>query len=151
LEYENSYFHRERIFGCRTGLRATQVVADPPEVRGPFTLTATYDSTTGHNVLAYGGNTVPPVIRVLPGGVVKLRYVNKLPTQSVEKCATGRCSNMSNLHFHGLHVSPEHPQDDVLTMMAMPGERLNYEVDIPSYSPPGLYWYHTHAHGESAR
>jgi suppressor of ftsI len=128
-----------------------QVVADPPEVRGPFTLTATYDSATGHNAFAYGGKTIPPLIRVLPGGVIRLSYVNTLPTQSDEECATGRCSNMSNLHFHGLHVSPEHPQDDVLTMMAMPGESLNYEIDVPSYAPPGLYWYHTHAHGESAR
>jgi FtsP/CotA-like multicopper oxidase with cupredoxin domain len=53
-------------------------------------------------------------------------------------------------HFHGLHVSPRSPQDDVLTMMAMPGESLDYSVEIPS-APPGLYWYHTHPHGESAR
>jgi FtsP/CotA-like multicopper oxidase with cupredoxin domain len=59
--------------------------------------------------------------------------------------------NMSNLHFHGLHVSPNSPQDDVLTMMSMPGESLDYTVVIPAYAPPGLYWYHTHPHGESAR
>src|ERR1700719_1762627 len=58
---------------------------------------------------------------------------------------------MSNLHFHGLHVSPKRPQDDVLTMMSMPGETLDYKVVVPVYSPPGLYWYHTHPHGESAR
>ena len=46
-----------------------QVVADPPEVRGPFTLVATYDSATGHNAFGYNGNTVPPVIRVMPGSV----------------------------------------------------------------------------------
>jgi suppressor of ftsI len=56
---------------------------------------------------------------------------------------------MSNLHFHGLHVSPNAPQDDVLTMMAMPGESLTYRVQIPLDQPPGLYWYHTHPHGES--
>ena len=128
-----------------------QVVADPPEVRGPFMLVATYDSAAGHNAFAYNGNTVPPVIRVLPGGVIKLHYVNNLPIQSEEMCATGRCTNMTNLHFHGLHVSPESPQDDVLTMMAMPGQALDYRVEVPSYAAPGLYWYHTHPHGESAR
>jgi suppressor of ftsI len=56
---------------------------------------------------------------------------------------------MTNLHFHGLHVSPNSPQDDVITMMAMPGESLRYVVDIPNDQPPGLYWYHTHPHGES--
>jgi suppressor of ftsI len=53
------------------------------------------------------------------------------------------------LHFHGLHVSPNRPQDDVLTMMTTPGESLDYRVVIPAYAPPGLYWYHTHPHGES--
>ena len=128
-----------------------RVVADPPEVRGPFTLTATHDSAAGHNAFAYAGKTVPPVIRVSPGGIIQLRYVNNLPTESDEECALHRCSNMSNLHFHGLHVSPKSPQDDVLTMMSMPGETLDYKVDVPAYSPPGLYWYHTHPHGESAR
>ena len=128
-----------------------QVIADPSAVRGPFTLTAVYDSAAGHNAFAYGGRTIPPVIRVLPGGVIKLHYVNNLPQKSNEECATGPCANMSNLHFHGLHVSPNSPQDDVLTMMSMPGESLDYKVVIPSYAPPGLYWYHTHPHGESAR
>jgi FtsP/CotA-like multicopper oxidase with cupredoxin domain len=58
---------------------------------------------------------------------------------------------MTNLHFHGLQVSPNAPQDDVLDMMAMPGETLNYIVPIPRDHPPGLYWYHTHPHGESQR
>ena len=57
--------------------------------------------------------------------------------------------NMTNLHFHGLHVSPDAPQDDVITMMAMPGQSLHYVVNIPLDQPPGLYWYHTHPHGES--
>jgi len=30
-----------------------QVVADPPEVRGPFTLVAAHDSAVGHNAFAY--------------------------------------------------------------------------------------------------
>jgi suppressor of ftsI len=104
-----------------------KVVADPPEVRGPFTLVATYDSATGQNAFAYNWNTVPPVILVLPGGVIKLHYVNGLPARSDEMCATGRCTNMTNLHFHGLHVSSQSPQDDVLTMMAMPGQSLAHK------------------------
>jgi FtsP/CotA-like multicopper oxidase with cupredoxin domain len=56
---------------------------------------------------------------------------------------------MTNLHFHGLHVSPDAPQDDVISMMAMPGESLHYRVEIPLDQAPGLYWYHTHPHGES--
>jgi len=59
--------------------------------------------------------------------------------------------DMTNLHFHGLTVSPRAPQDNVLDMMAMPGQSLHYTVEIPKDHPPGLYWYHTHPHGESYR
>ena len=126
-------------------------VPDAPEVYSPFTLTAAYDGQARHNALAFAGRTVPPTIRVFPGSVINLRYVNALPVYSNEECALARCADRTNLHFHGLHVSPQHPQDDVLTMMAMPGQALQYRVEIPSYAAPGLYWYHTHPHGESAR
>jgi FtsP/CotA-like multicopper oxidase with cupredoxin domain len=128
-----------------------RLVPDDPQVRVPFTLTAVYDAQAGHNALSFAGRTVPPIIRVLPGAAIKLEYINNLPAQSSEKCAAGPCANHSNLHFHGLHVSPDSPQDDVLTMMSMPGQVLKYKVEIPPYAPPGLYWYHTHPHGESAR
>ena len=114
------------------------ILTDLPEVRGPFTLTAMYDSTVEHNAFAYGGKPIPPVIRVNPGGVIKVHYVNGLPAKSTEECAAGPCMNMTNLHFHGLHVSPNRPQDDVLSIMAMPGESLDYRVVIPPYAPPGL-------------
>src|SRR4029077_8820535 len=48
-----------------------------------------------------------------------------------------------------LHVSPNAPQDDALDMIASPGQTLHYSVQVPPQQPPGLYWYHTHSHGES--
>ena len=78
-----------------------------------------------------------------------MEYKNELAVHSKEQCVGGPCMNMTNLHFHGLHVSPNAPQDDVLDMMASPGETLHYSVEIPPQQPPGLYWYHTHSHGES--
>ncbi len=32
-----------------------------------------------------------------------------------------------------------------------PGQVLHYTVEIPRDHPPGLFWYHTHPHGESHR
>src|ERR1700736_4249506 len=58
--------------------------------------------------------------------------------------------DMTNLHFHGMEVSPRAPQDDVLTMLAAPGGTLHYDVRVPANHPPGLFWFHTHPHGESA-
>jgi suppressor of ftsI len=36
-------------------------------------------------------------------------------------------------------------------MLATPGQVLHYSVEIPRDHPPGLFWYHTHPHGESHR
>jgi len=126
-----------------------------PEVRGKdhvvtLKLSAVSDPN-GHDAFAYNGQTVPPVIRVAPGDQLKIEYVNNLPAIPSETCDVPPCMNMSNLHFHGLHVSPQSPQDDVLDMMAMPGETLKYSVNIPMDQPSGLYWYHPHPHGESHR
>ena len=127
-----------------------QTVADPPEAHSPVALGAVVDKESGRAAFTFEGKEQAPVIRANPGESIKVTYKNSMPAGG-GKCATGPCMNMTNLHFHGLHVSPNAPQDDVLTMMAMPGESLEYTVDVPRNQPPGLYWYHTHPHGESFR
>jgi FtsP/CotA-like multicopper oxidase with cupredoxin domain len=112
-------------------------------------LVAASDPVTGKSEFRYQDNNTPPLIRVQPGSTLEVEYKNKLDAQSKEDCAGHPCMNMTNLHFHGLHVSPNAPQDDVLDMMASPGETLHYSVEVPPQQPPGLYWYHTHSHGES--
>jgi suppressor of ftsI len=126
-------------------------VSDPPEARSPFVLRAINDPGTGKAAFSFAGQEDPPVIRARPGEDIRLTYINGMSTHSREKCVDGPCMNMTNLHFHGLHVSPNAPQDDAITMMAMPGQSLSYVVNIPLDQPPGLYWYHTHPHGESYR
>jgi FtsP/CotA-like multicopper oxidase with cupredoxin domain len=122
-----------------------------PEASTPVALVAATDPFTGKSEFHYQGKNTPPVIRVKPGSILNVDYKNELAAQSSEDCNGHPCMQMTNLHFHGLHVSPNAPQDDVLSMMASPGETLHYSVQIPSQQPPGLYWYHTHSHGESYR
>jgi FtsP/CotA-like multicopper oxidase with cupredoxin domain len=68
----------------------------------------------------------------------------------------------TNLHFHGLEVKAvpcgpsTAPGDDVVSTYFTPDGRASpgacqsaYEIAIPDDQPPGLYWYHTHFHGES--
>jgi FtsP/CotA-like multicopper oxidase with cupredoxin domain len=69
----------------------------------------------------------------------------------------------TNLHFHGLEVRPVPcdagvaPGDDVVTTYFVPAGRPElpgacksaYEIAVPDDQPAGLYWYHTHFHGES--
>jgi FtsP/CotA-like multicopper oxidase with cupredoxin domain len=131
----------------------TKPLLSPPEVRShrhvaTLTLHAVR-GTDGRDSFAFNGKTVPPVIRVAPGDTLRITYVNDLPRPSGEQCSVGPCMNMTNLHFHGLGVSPKAPADDVLNMIAAPGQTLKYVVHIPLNQEPGLYWYHTHPHGES--
>ena len=126
-----------------------RLLPELPEARSPITLIAATHPVTGKSEFRYGDNNTSPVIRVEPGTVLNVEYKNELAPQSKEDCFGHPCMQMTNLHFHGLHVSPNAPQDDVLDMMASPGETLHYSVQVPPQQPPGLYWYHTHSHGES--
>jgi suppressor of ftsI len=134
----------------------TQAVSmpEPPQLRAKDRVTSlTLDAVNedGRDAFTFEGETVAPVIRVSPGDALRITYINNLPAKSAETCAVNPCMNMTNLHFHGLTVSPNAPQDDVLGMIAMPGQSLHYSVEIPRDHPPGLFWYHTHPHGESHR
>ena len=126
---------------------------NPPELRARnHTLALTLHASTtvdGKDSFYFNGQPNAPTLRVSPGDQLQITYINDLPSKLREKCLIGPCMDMTNLHFHGLTVSPDAPQDDVLDMMAMPGQALHYNVQIPKDHPPGLYWYHTHPHGES--
>ena len=132
----------------------TVALPEPPQVRAHrqvVALTLHAVNENGRDAFAFDGTTVAPVIRASPGDTLTITYINDLPPKSRESCAVNPCMDMTNLHFHGLTVSPDPPQDDVLTMLAKPGQVLHYSVKIPRDHPPGLFWYHTHPHGESHR
>jgi suppressor of ftsI len=83
----------------------------------------------------YNGSYLPPTLRVRPGDVIRLRLVNAL-------------EEATNLHTHGLSVSPRGNSDNVFLHVA-PGRAQDYEIRVPAAHPPGLYWYHPHSHGRS--
>ncbi len=131
------------------------LLSNPPQLRAKnHTLSVTLHAgiaSDGKNSFYFHGQPNAPTLRLSPGDQLKITYINDLPTRPQESCAMTPCMDMTNLHFHGLTVSPNTPQDDVLDMMAAPGQSLRYTVQIPKDHPPGLYWYHTHPHGESHR
>ena len=142
------------IFLAAYGSAQVVLLPEPPQVRPKnhvSSLALDAVNENGRDAFAYEGETVAPVIRASPGDILKITYTNNLPPKSVETCAVNPCMNMTNLHFHGLTVSPNAPQDDVLGMLAKPGQALHYSVQIPRDHTPGLFWYHTHPHGESHR
>src|SRR5258708_4630169 len=143
-----------QVFLSTAGSAQTIPVIDPPQVRAKnhlVSLTLHAVNENGRDTFAFNGASVAPVIRASPGDLLKITYINDLPARSSETCAVDPCMDMTNLHFHGLTVSPNSPQDDVLGMMAKPGQVLHYSVKIPRDHTPGLFWYHTHPHGESHR
>ena len=126
------------------GPARAETFLDPPAVASrdgvlELTLTAARAavSVAGRPVFAaaYNGSYVPPTLRVHPGAVVRLRLVNDLDDDT-------------NLHTHGLSVSPLGNSDNVFLHVA-PGGAQDYEIRIPSTHAPGLYWYHPHSHGHS--
>ncbi len=142
---------------CTLGMTGnpSDLLSNPPEVHARnHTLLLTLHAaiaSDGKNSFYFNGQPNAPTLRLSVGDQLKITYINDLPTKAKESCAITPCMDMTNLHFHGLAVSPVAPQDDVLDMMAMPGQSLRYTVQIPKDHPPGLYWYHTHPHGESHR
>jgi FtsP/CotA-like multicopper oxidase with cupredoxin domain len=75
-------------------------------------------------------------MRVKPGDTLQITLVNKL-------------SNPTNLHTHGLHVSPSGNADNPLLMID-PGKTFNYVIKIPKNQKSGTFWYHPHHHELSA-
>ena len=139
------------LSGCRRGRSVT--LSAPaggafaqPEVlssrdgRLAVTLTAQagavpYGSATRY-AYTYNGSTPGPTLRVRPGDQLVVTLVNELDADT-------------NLHTHGLHVSPLGGADNIFIVVP-PGGSHTYTYDIPVDHRSGLFWYHPHAHGHVA-
>lgn len=99
---------------------------------------------------------IAPTIEARPGDRVIVTLHNELrpaPTpEQLKACgqpetAPEPCFNITNLHTHGLWISPV--QDDVLNAV-MPQATKVYTYDIDPNHPAGTFWYHPHEHGSTA-
>jgi FtsP/CotA-like multicopper oxidase with cupredoxin domain len=111
----------------RNGVLETTITAAPGQVRlGDHEFSG----------LLYNGAYVPPTLRARLGDTLRITFRNDLPDKP------------SNLHYHGMSVSPRRNSDNVFVHVH-PGATFQYEVRIPASGRqgPGLFWYHPHAHG----
>lgn len=92
------------------------------------------------------GDFVAPTIRVAPGQHLTIDLDNQLEPCTASQVKADLCFNDTNLHTHGLWVSPSGHSDNVLVSIA-PGEKFRYEYDVPADHPAGTFWYHPHRHG----
>jgi suppressor of ftsI len=116
-------FKAPRQLVSKHGLLRARFVADETEVR-----------VGGRPVIgrAYNGSFPGPTLRLRPGDTLRLTLVNRLRVPT-------------NIHFHGMHVSPSGKSDNVLRTVAA-GTTAGYVVRVPLDAPPGTYWYHSHWH-----
>jgi len=153
--------------GCMMGCTTTTII-DPP--RGAaFTdpVTMTNISTTPGivevnleakvasinvngvtaNLLTYNGAYPAPTIKVKKGDLLRVHFKNSLPYSGVNIMGEGR--DLTNLHTHGLHVSPEGYSDNAM-LSFMSGDVFDYEYDLSLHPGGNLNFYHPHRHGNTA-
>jgi FtsP/CotA-like multicopper oxidase with cupredoxin domain len=92
------------------------------------------------------GDFVAPTIRVAPGQKLSVMLDNQLEPCTDAQRSNHSCFSDTNLHTHGMWVSPSGHSDNVLVSVH-PGEQFRYEYDIPADHPAGTFWYHPHQHG----
>ncbi|MGF7174151.1 multicopper oxidase family protein [Azospirillum doebereinerae] len=122
---------------------------------------------------SYDGGPRPRTLRVRAGDTLGLKLANRLPSPPPNLAAHGAAAanghlhhvsapvpgmtglnvphgfNRTNMHLHGMHVSPRSPADNVL-LTVEPGQVQNYSYAIPATHPCGLNFYHAHEHGSVA-
>jgi L-ascorbate oxidase len=98
---------------------------------------------------------VAPTVVMEPGQTVRFKLGNQLPvlndcdTTAINLPRKPGCFNVTNLHSHGLWVSPSGNSDNVL-LSIQPGVAFEYEYNVPVDHPAGTFWYHPHVHGTTA-
>ncbi|MEW1657573.1 multicopper oxidase family protein [Streptomyces sp. NPDC093707] len=106
----------------RHGVLRTTIVVERRKVRvGNRQLYAT----------TYNGAYMPPTLRVRPGDRIDLTMTNN-------------ADKYTNLHTHGLFVSPRAPSDDIFLSIKY-GQSYHYAYRLPRNHPTGTFWYHSHA------
>jgi FtsP/CotA-like multicopper oxidase with cupredoxin domain/peroxiredoxin len=112
-------------------------------------------------LLCYNGQPVGPTITVKRGSTFCIHLKNTLQPIGTASPATivafppsinaeqphDLC--VTNLHTHGLHVSPDGKADNVFQAIA-PGSDFTFEYVLDGKHPAGTFWYHPHRHGSVA-
>ncbi len=144
---------------------SANVIADPAEFQwtanngyfsgtlefGAATLAVGADTLTTRAYRQAGGTfSIPgPTIRMVPGNTYVMTLKNLLPYSPPSTAEnTFKDPDITNVHTHGLHVSPTSPSDDA--MRVINGTYCgDYVYAVPPDHMGGTLWYHPHHHGST--
>lgn len=121
------------VLSARDGTLAVELTAAPSTV-----------TVAGRRFVSnvYNGQYIPPVLKLRRGDTLDLRLRNRIAADD----GAIRAPQPSNMHFHGMTVSPLPPGDDVFLHLA-PGADYRYRWQVPANHSMGAHWFHPHAHG----
>jgi FtsP/CotA-like multicopper oxidase with cupredoxin domain len=151
------------VSDCCSRFPAGSVVRNPPALfsrNGTLNVNLSYQTRTDSNGLILFSFMTPeglenPTFHVRPGDHLIINLTNNTPASAVEMTipSPNACGDIVmtassvNIHYHGTNTSPTCGQDEVVHTIINSGQTFKYDVTIPWDEPPGLYWYHPHAHG----
>jgi len=96
----------------------------------------------------YNNQIAGPLLVANPGDDIRIKLINDLKVEKkIEDL--NQYAYETNLHGHGLHVSPGGNSDNVLFSLK-PGESWDYSLKLPKNHMSGLNWSHPHYHGSTS-
>ncbi|MEQ9620036.1 MAG: multicopper oxidase domain-containing protein [Deltaproteobacteria bacterium] len=136
----------------------TSGTADNPMMVGskPYkVITYSGPSRLGGVVTSYNSLFPNPTLIAEPGDTIRLNILDeRLPEEKLQDTSqswdpTHPVPKNSNIHYHGLLVSPTGNGDNVYRSF-LPGGDYVSEINIPENHDRGVNWYHPHFHRSTA-
>jgi FtsP/CotA-like multicopper oxidase with cupredoxin domain len=157
-ELQNPPTLTANAIGINTRLSATQATKC---VNGrTFSLQSYIDANASSDSRAVGPAYILNVNPALPNPKFYIQFTNRLGDPNRHYDCGHHSKDVSvctNIHTHGLHVSPKGSPDpaqiqsDYVFLEISPATpAVRYQFDIPNDHAPGTHWIHAHLHGSTA-
>jgi len=131
-----------------------EIISSGGELKTTISLAKGNHNTVATKVFTtrlFNGTLPGPTLRLSAGEWLRVLYLNDLTLEEDVNDVLNEFGkpDITNLHWHGPHVTSELPSDNV-HLEIEPGGSFQYEVFIPEYHLGGTHWIHPHVHGSTA-
>ncbi|HLP28765.1 MAG TPA: multicopper oxidase domain-containing protein [Candidatus Didemnitutus sp.] len=139
------------LFAQEELVQPEEVLAVDGVVSDTLTLAISPITVAGKTLTSrlYNGSSPGPTYRLHRGELLRVLLKNQLPPNpdqdSADQGNFPQRLNTTNLHTHGLNVSPSDSSDNVL-LEILPGTDFQFHIQLPTDHAAGTYWYHPHHH-----